>query len=197
LSLLELLLALTITVMVSAAIAAMLGAVSSGVGSRRDTRSVMVLASAAQTRLSAYIVLSRCILNVEGANMVLWVNDDRPGGTVHATELRWLKFDPAAGAINVSFVRFPAGWSQAACDLEDQEYPSTANWESVLASYTASGWVKTQPLVDQLVGVTITTDQPLATASRHVMFRLDVEADEAPVPITAAASIREHALPQG
>ena len=51
----ELMIALTITALIAAAIAGMLTAVSDGVYTRGDARSVMVRANAAQTRLSAYI----------------------------------------------------------------------------------------------------------------------------------------------
>ena len=51
LSLLELILALSVTASVALAITGMMGAVSTGVEGRRDTRSVLVLANAAASRL--------------------------------------------------------------------------------------------------------------------------------------------------
>src|SRR5438552_9817226 len=85
LTLLELLLAMTITVMIGAGMVAMLGAVNSGVGDRRDTRLTMMRAAAARSRITDYLGPSRCVLAISGANLTLWLADTRKSGTVHAT----------------------------------------------------------------------------------------------------------------
>jgi prepilin-type N-terminal cleavage/methylation domain-containing protein len=195
LSLLELLLAMSITAMVAAAITAMLGAVTTGVGTRRDSRTAMLLANAAQSRLSAYVAPSRCVLANQGGDLVLWLEDARAGDTVHATEIRWLRFDVGAGDIAVWYVNFPAGWSQTACDLEDDVYPMGTNWMSVLADYQARGYIAVQPLVDSLTNVSITLDQAQAMDARLVLYRLDFEAEETALPVTVAATIRQHDQP--
>lgn len=195
LSLLELLLAMTITVMVAAAITAMLGAVTSGVGARRDTRAIMVLAHAAQSRLSAYIATSRCLLQHDGPNLVIWLNDERASATVHATEVRWLLFDPAAGVITVHYVSFPTAWSQSACDLEDNVFAADSNWFAVLAEYRSKGWIASVPLVDTLESAAVTIDQPTALESRHLLHQLTFQTEGASGPITAASTIRQHLAP--
>jgi len=197
LSLLELLLAMSITVMVAGAIAAMLGAVSSGIGVRRDNRAVMVLSNAAQSRLSAYIAPSSCVLSIDGPNLVLWLGDSRQSGTVHATELRWFLFDSTLGVLNVLYVDFPDEWSQAACDLEDNEYPSTTDWMSVLAEYQAAGWIVSQSLVDNLDSLAISTDLPVVIDSRHIFFELGFSTDAGTVSTTAASTIRLLEQPVG
>lgn len=195
LSLLELLLAMTITVMVAAAITAMLGAVTSGVGARRDSRAIMVLAHAAQSRLSAYIAPSRCLLQHDGANLVIWLNDNRAGDTVHATEVRWLLFDPSTGVIKVHYVSFPPSWSQSACDLEDHVFSADSNWLAVLAEYRSKGWTASLPLVDTLETAAVTIDQPTVIESRHVLHQLTFRTEGASGPITAASTIRQQLVP--
>lgn len=195
LSLLELILAMTITMMVAAAIAGMLGAVAAGVGSRRDSRTVMVLANASESRLSAYIAPSRCILSASGTDLTLWLNDARAGETVHATEIRWLLFDAATGEIDVHFVHFPDSWTQTAKDLEDQEYPATTNWSTVLAAYQAAGWTDSRTLVDRVAGVDVSIDNAAATDARHVEYALTFDADTLSVPVSVAATIRLHDKP--
>ena len=194
LTLLELLLALSITAMVAAAIAAMLGAVSTGVGTRRDNRTVMVLANAAESRLAAYIAPSRCVLDVADPNVVLWLNDNHESETVHATEIRWLQHDAAAGTISVSYVCFPDGWTQAACDLEDLEYTSAANWDAVRAHYQVKGWLATLVLVDNLDSVGVTCDQS-DQISRHVMYELLFATNSLSSPIAVTGTIRQHQQP--
>ena len=131
LSLLELILALSVTAIVALAITGMMGAVSTGVEGRRDTRSVLVLANAAASRLSSYVAPSCCILSVGGSDITLWFNDSRESDTVHATEIRWLTFDSEAGTLAVNYVEFPSAWSKAACDLADEEYAADASWAGV------------------------------------------------------------------
>jgi prepilin-type N-terminal cleavage/methylation domain-containing protein len=195
LSLLELLLALTITAIVMAAIAGMLGAVSAGVTTGRDMRSVMVLGHVASTRLSSYITPSRCLLHVDGSNLVLWQDDLREGDTVHATEVRWLLFDPVEGAIRVHFVKCPVGWTKAACDLNDHEYPANSNWMSVLATYQTRGWVSSRVLVDRLSSVQIATNDSTALASAFVSFTLGFNTDSGEVPLLVSSAIAHHRTP--
>jgi len=195
LSLLELLLALMITVMVAAAIAGMLGAVSSGVGARRDSRALMVLGDAAEARLSAYIAPSRCLLNADNAHVVLWFNDSRESQTIHATEVRWFAYNAGANTIDVSYVRFPSEWSQAAKDLEDKELPVTSDWNAVLANYQANGWTSTQSLIDTIQSLIIRTDAPAAVDSRHITFEIEFESEIGPATVTVAGTIRQHEAP--
>ena len=195
LSLLELLLAMAITIMVAAAITAMLGAVTAGVGNRRDSRAVMVLAHAAQSRLSAYIAPSRCILGVYGEDLAIWLSDDRESGTVHASEVRWLRFDPSSRTITVEYVSFPANWSKTACDLEDEVYAANSDWLAVLADYRTNGWTASLVLIDSLTDAEITFDTPAAIDSRHIQYRLTFDTESGSGPISTAATIRQHQAP--
>jgi len=195
LTLLELMLALVITALIAGAISGMMSAVTAGVSTRRDNRSTMVGASAAAARLSAYIAPSHCILDVVGSDLVLWLDDTRESGTVHATEIRWLIFDADAGTLEVRFVSFPPEWSQAAKDLEDGEYGSATNWMSVLSTYQSKGWVASMPLIDGLDSVTISTDEVDPMDSRHVSFRLGFATSEGTMDVCVAATTRLHQAP--
>lgn len=196
LSLLELLLAMTITVMVAAAIAGMLGAVSSGVGTRRDSRTIMVLSNNAESRFSAYIAPSRCVLAAGGGDLTLWLNDSRQSNSVHASEIRWLVYDSNAGAIDVYYVHFPDAWTKAAKDLADNEYPMNTNWSLVLTAYEASGWILHETLVDSLQSVALTLDAAAPMDCRHLNYQLAFRANAGPaVPVLVAATIREHVKP--
>jgi type II secretory pathway pseudopilin PulG len=195
LTMIELLLAISVTAMVAAAIASMLAAVSAGVVTKRDARSLMVHASTARTRLAAYIGPSRCLLDAGESNIVLWLNDSRKSDTVHATELRWLLFDATAGTIDVLFVRFPSGWSQADCDLADQEYPVTADWSNVLVSYQTNGWIGSFTLVDGLAAVNVNLDAVDPLEAEHVTYELGVDTVEGAANIAVSATIHVHQPP--
>lgn len=196
LTLLELLLATSITVMVGAAIVAMLGAVNAGVGSRRDTRSVMVRAGAARARLVAYVAPARCVLAVNGATLTLWLDDTRTSDTVHATEIRWLRLDPTAKTLKVYFVKFPSTWSNTARDLEDLEYPATTDWDNVLNDYKQRGFLAQVPLMDGITSVSIITDQTTVLKARHISLECGFTTEERTMPVSIPATITAHHTPK-
>jgi hypothetical protein len=156
---------------------------------------VIVRAHAAASRLSAYIAPSRCILAVNGPNVTLWFNDSRQSGTVHATELRWLIFDADAGELVVRYVRCPEGWSKAACDLDDDEYPSNSDWSAVLATYQAKGMVASRTLVDGLESIAVLTETVNPRTSKVISYDLGFETETDVAIVTAAAGLVEHAQP--
>ena len=187
LTLLELMLALSVTAMVAAAVWDMMGAVTAGVSTRRDNRSTMVRAAAAATRLSAYVAPSRCLLAVDGSDVALWLNDRRESETVHATEIRWLVFDPADATYEVYIVAFPESWTQAAKDLEDKEYLLGTNW--------MQGWTASLPLVDGVDGVSVTTDAVSALNAEHINFNVSFQTSEGAADVWIPATIRLHQAP--
>jgi prepilin-type N-terminal cleavage/methylation domain-containing protein len=196
LSLLELLLAMAITAMVAAAIAGMLGAVSAGVGSRKDNRTIMVLAHAAQSRLGAYFATARCVLVADAANVTLWLNDSRESQTIHATELRWLRFDADAGAVVVQYVDFPDEWSQTACELADLEYAANEDLEAVRTYYLNKGMLASRTLVDKLESAGVVLDKATALTSRHVGYELGFETENGnAVIVPISGTIRNYATP--
>ena len=165
-TLIELMIALAITAMVAAAIAAMLIAVTDGERSRRDNRGYIVRTHAATARLGAYIARCLRVLEVDGSDTVVWLNDWRRGRTVHATELRWLIFDGSNDAIVVYYVDLPDAWSEIQRDLEDVEYSFGQDWAAVPSSYMAKGYVSKMTLVDGVDQVTVTPDVSGPAAQR-------------------------------
>ena len=76
-TLLETILAISITAMVGAGIATMMAVLGSDASMQYDLRSVLVRSSAAQSRLSAYIAPARCLLEADAGALVLWFDDSR------------------------------------------------------------------------------------------------------------------------
>ena len=195
-TLVELLLSLSTTGMVGAAIVAMLGAVSTGTGSRHDNRSAMVQAAAARSRLGSYIAPARCVLGVSGPNMTAWLEDSRESGTVHGSEIRWLRFDAAAKTISISYVSFPDGWSQAAQNLADDEHSANSNWDNVLASYTAKGFIETLTLMDRVDSMSIQMDDTVAQDARHLIFQIALSSESGSLPVCVPATVSQHEKPE-
>ncbi|UCD75598.1 MAG: prepilin-type N-terminal cleavage/methylation domain-containing protein [Phycisphaerales bacterium] len=195
LTLLELMLALTVTALVAAAISGMMAAVTTGVNSRRDSRAVMVRASAAESRVSAYVAPSRCVLRVNPVSLVLWMSDDRESETVHATEVRWLLFSPESGSLDVCYVKFPDSWTQAAKDLQDQVHPRDSDWILVLSTYRSNGWTVEYPIVDGLDNARFSADSDIPLDARHVSIDLKFHTETGSMDTTIAATINRHLVP--
>lgn len=194
LTLIEMMMSLVITSLIASAIAVMLGAVTSGIVTRRDARSTMVAAHAAQSRLSAYVAPSRCVLSAEPERIVLWLNDSRQGDTVHATEIRWIEFVAAEQALDVHYIEFPEAWGQTARDLQDREHAAGSDFWTVLAGYDAKGLTATRRLVAGLDSVSIAVNGPTQQAS-DVCFSLDFDTQQGSRTVHVGAAIRLHAAP--
>lgn len=194
LTVMELMLALSITVIVGAALTAMLRAIWVGVETDRDTRSHLLHANAAQMRLSAYIAPSLCILHADRTSLTLWFNDARRGGTVNLTEIRWLRFNDATGTIVAYMVNFPDSWTETEKLLEDREYSPTTNWDSLLNRCQNNGWITSIALVDGLDSVEISRDHDDPQDSRHVTYRLVTS--DAKVMTLVSSSLRVHRKPK-
>lgn len=195
LTLVELMLALTITVMISGAIASMMAAIAAGVETRHDVRATMVRAAVATGRLGAYVASSRCALATSETDLVLWLRDSRESGTVHASEIRWILYDPDSGQYNVLFVKFPDDWSEIQRNLADREYASNSDWNAVLNQYDDLGYISMSCLVDELASVAVSIDQVNPLDARVVSFALSFAAESGPQLVRVTESIRLHEPP--
>ena len=90
----ELIIALSITSVIGLSIVTLMGAVTSGITSKEDGRQSSIRFSTLKTKMSAYISPARCVLATTQDSATLWMNDSRVSNTVHATEVRWIKFNP-------------------------------------------------------------------------------------------------------
>jgi hypothetical protein len=195
LTLVELILALSVTALIAGAIAGMMAAVSNGVQVRRDSRSLMIRASAAHSRLDAYLSACRCLLAADDGGAIIWLHDDRESETIHASEIRWLLHDPDAGAIDVYYVDLPSTWTDLQRDLADREYQASADWMIILGQYEARGLISQVRLVDGIASVAIETDHAKASESRLITYDLELSDGEDSAVIRATSAIANHQEP--
>jgi hypothetical protein len=194
LTLLELMLSLMVTALVAGSIAGMMGAVSTGLSSHQDMRAVMIRANAAQSRLSAYITPSRCLLGASATGLTIWLDDSRESNTVHASEVRWLRFDASAGAIVLSYVKFPDAWSQTARDLADGEHAASSDWDALLSMCEGKGLISSLQLVDGLADLAVQIPTA-AQSAKHVTFDLDFNTGAGSRLIKVSAAIERQQPP--
>jgi type II secretory pathway pseudopilin PulG len=197
LSLLETTIAMAITALIGTAIATMMAAVSGSLASREDGRGTAIRLATTQVRLGAYIAPSRCLLDGNDGQLVLWVDDSRESNTVHASEVRWIYFDAQAGTIDVSFVDFPDTWSQSQVDEADVECTFATDYDALRDDMAAANLLATLPLVDAVDACAfwfVGSDPTQATrlGAHFALGTLEQEAVDALVDET----IRMHQPPQ-
>jgi hypothetical protein len=189
------LLAMGITVVVAGAVAGMIGAISAGVGSRRDTREIMVRASTAQARLASFVASIRCVLYRDQSSVALWTRDSRESGTIHLSEVRWLMFDPAGGTISSEVVSFPPELDHMERDVLDTEHPPDSDWLAIRQAAQDDGWLRSTTLVDGLESVTVSTDVAAPLESRQVTWALVLHTDMGPTTVSISAPVLLHQPP--
>jgi prepilin-type N-terminal cleavage/methylation domain-containing protein len=195
-TLLELMIGLSITALIAGAISGMMSAVTSGIHTNRDARTVMIRAHAGQTRLSAYLAPCRSVLAVNENEIVVWFEDERADNHVQVKEVRWLRFDAVAMELGVHFVQFPAVWTAATVDLENITLAPDEDWDDVLLDFAARGLERRLTLIDGLGSFSATTDEPAAIDSRHVTCALGMETTAGIQPVHVSATIRMHQPPE-
>ncbi|MHC4093023.1 MAG: prepilin-type N-terminal cleavage/methylation domain-containing protein [Planctomycetota bacterium] len=129
-TLVELLLALAISALVTASVAAMMVAVSYGTSSSRDLRSLLVKSSTIDARLSAAVRGSRSILASGSDFLILWTADADDDDTTDNAEVRLIERDPTTDELNTYYDTGAAG------DYSD----ATAFRTAAKASYAYQRW---------------------------------------------------------
>lgn len=197
LTLLELMIALIVTAIISGAIASMMSAVSIGVRTRRDSRRTIIASAGAAQRLAAYVSPSRAILDANSSSSIitLWAHDDRASETVHATEIRWLVLSED-DEVELWFVEFPTDWTDTQKDLADLEYASSMNWDTVLATYQAAGHAASYVLAEDVTSMTVVMTDKSALDARHIEFLIDFATSEETITLSCAGTILLHEPPE-
>jgi len=195
LSLVELMLALTITGMVAAAIASMLAAVTTGTHTRRDNRAAALTGNAMATRIAAYVTPARAFLAADSDRLALWLHDDRQSESVHASEIRWFLYHEADAELRVHFASFPEDWTQAAINLEDREYPRNSDWWTLLEQLEALGWTDSIPVADGITDLIIRIDSVTALDARHVTIEAEISPGSLPIRTVIPATLLNHQPP--
>ena len=150
LTLVELLMALSITVIVGAGVVAMTESVAIALEQGRTERERTVASAVAAARLSAVTAPASCALEIEDGYTVLWRGDSRRDGRVQASEVDWLRFDEANGSIVHEWVSFPESFSAHERAQADRTCSTNENYESLRTDYDARGFLARVLLLDGL-----------------------------------------------
>lgn len=170
LSLLELVLALAMTTLVASGVTGMLAGLGSGIAAGRDVRTAMLATVASQRRITSELADHAAILESAPTRAVLWVGDERPGGTVETSELTWLSAD-ASEEIVLERIVFPDDWSTLERSMADRRLgPDDDPW-------TALGTLRARGVVERIVLADALTDARFAVVSDGRGLRIDLGFD--------------------
>lgn len=176
-SLLETLLAISITSVIGVAVSSLMAAATNSLSSRDDGRSSAIRLATTKIRLGAYIAPSLCVLDKSTDQIVLWFDDSRQSSTVHASEIRWIEFDDEDKTLTVKFVDFPDSWTQEMVDAADTECTTLTDYASLLTSFESSDFVTTVPLVDSMNSCNFWINQVIPEEATRVSVRFSLVSD--------------------
>lgn len=197
----ELLIALAITTIVGAGVVAMTDAVARVLEEGRSERERTIASAAAATRLTSIVAPCSCALEVGTDTTVLWRGDTRRDGNVQASELGWVRHDPATNELLFEWVEFPSSWSARDREDADRTCDPDENWSLVRSEYLQAGHLSNCVLLDGLAWIepAIPAEEcsnPLSV--RRLAWRLGWEGIEGIDSSTVVAGgLHAHAAPEG
>ena len=194
-TLVELLLALAITGMVSAGVATMLAAVSYGTSSQRDLRGVVVKGRVLNARLSAAVRSARALLESGTDYLVLWNGDVNTNGTTDAPDLSEMRLiERDAGLDELRSYGFPDSWTQAQIDAADVSFQLTGNPSGFFQTATATAKTNASFVPTKwgtgVTAISFALDDTNPETASLVSYRLTLSAGSLSETVVGAASAR-------
>lgn len=179
----ELLLAITISGVIAAAVAAMIYAVSYGTTSQRDLQSILVENDVAGSRINALVRPSRQVL-ASGANyLVLWLNDADGDSQAAVSELCRIEYDQAHNSLYT--YRAPANVAP------NTIYPiATTDFAAVTSAIKGTASFPQTLLASDITGVTFTLDDADPKLSALVTVRITTTINKTSGTTVVASAMR-------
>ena len=172
-TLVELLLALMISALVTAGVASMMVAVSYGTSSSHDLRVLVVKSRTIDARLAAAIRGSQAVLAADTDFLILWMVDTDDDAATDNAEVRLIERDPATNEFNTYYDSGAGG-----------DYVDAAAFRAAAkASYPLERWG---------TGVTAIAFVPNAAppAARLVSYEFTLASAEVSETVVGAAAVR-------
>lgn len=180
LTLLELLLAVAITVLTGLAIAAVTTSIARGLTSMNESRSALQRAYATHARLRAYTTGALAFLSVDPERgIAVWHNDERFNNRVNLSELHifWLEnaSDGAPGKeLVIESANFPEEWDAEELELADAELAGIDDPFNEMLALRAQGWTTRSVIADGLETVAVSHSAINLMNANRIRIALEV-----------------------
>ena len=188
-TLVELLLAMSSTAMIGAAIAAMLAAVSYGTSSEKNMRSLVVRNKVISARFSAAIRDAHMILETGDDYVVLWRIDTDESGTPHLGEIQWIELDADSSEIRSYEADF-SGMTQPQIDAANTEFALEADFDSGTSGVRGTAVFPAEVWAGSTTGWTVTVNDADEQQATLVSFRFQIEHEDMTDTLIGAAALR-------
>jgi hypothetical protein len=164
----ELLMALSITVLVGAGIVAMMESIGRVLDDGRTQRAETIASATAASRLSSVVAPSACALELSPELVTLWSGDLRRDGAIQASELIWIRFEVDSGNLILEQVRFPDEYGSLERNEADGTYDSDQDFFAVHAEYDQMGHLESRVLLDGIEDIELAmADMDITTPTRQ------------------------------
>jgi type II secretory pathway pseudopilin PulG len=195
---LELLIAISITALAGLALSTVMTAVARSITSTTDERSALQRAHAASIRLRAFTEPGLCLLQDKpDEGFAIWLNDDKPGGTVNLREVRAFWHDATSGVMTVERVTFPDAWPPELQETFDLALSPGADFLGEIEAQRFLGYTSTEAVSDGVISRAVTHDAgPIQAASRFwLTLSMDRRAED-PTDVLMAFAFFTHREPE-
>ena len=181
-TLVELMLAMTITAIIGLTVSAMLAAASYGTSSSRDLRELVVRSKTLGSRINAAIQQADRVLAIGDDFIVLWTDADRDGEpSLH--ELRRLTFDSEQGRLTAA---------AAAADAPSTAWTLDDDFKAITDALMAGNDFPARVWASRVSHWQITPDASDPQAIRLISHRLTLTAGDLHESSIHAAALRNH-----
>ena len=202
LTLLELLLAVAITVLTGLAIAAVTTSIARGLTSMNESRSALQRAYAAHARLRAYTTGALAFISVDpDRGIAIWHNDDRYNNRVNLSELRIFWLEPSSDGtpgkeLVIEMAAFPEEWEEDELELADAELAGVDDPFNEMLALRAQGWTSRSVIADGLESISVSHSAiNLVHANRiRISLKVQIGADNTE-DILMAFGLPNHKVP--
>ena len=187
LTLLEVILALAVTVIVGTAAATMLYAASSGTSTQSDMRSVLMRHAQAADRLSSAVRSSRMVLDRGPNYLVLWMREERPNNRPNVSELRRIERDPFTHRLrSFSAADDLPQWLDLEFDLATTDFDLVTRQLRHPQFFPGTLWA------EEVVGWTTAVPTEDVREARFVGYRITSLVEGAPRTTIGGATLRNY-----
>lgn len=174
-TLVELLLAFSITVIIGMAMATVMTTAARGLSGAGEARSALQRVHAAYIRTRAYTDSGLCLLAVDqNQGFALWLDDNKPGGRINLLEIRVFWWNNGDGTLSVERVKTPNGWAPELVDAYNIPIPSDANFFQVMLDQRSIGMTSTEIIADGLENASVAFSEAAAQDSERFRMTLTV-----------------------
>ncbi len=168
-TLVELMVAITVTSIMSVCIAAMIHSVAVGTESQQDGRRHLTRATALQARLMTQIHSARAILATGNGYLVYWTGDEAVGNTVNKSvdlsEMNLIQLNTSTNQLIL--------YTKAA-GVSDSTYSNRTTWYTASQTAKSSNWYTSTVLANNVTAFNTTATNSTVTNAREVFMTVTI-----------------------